>query len=137
MKRIATLFAALGLFAVTGCAWFQSHHSGKGEDTKPVATYERINFEGEKATEEERAICHAAGGEVMRAGLLGWENCIQPYSDAGAVCKDSSDCQGKCLADDMGDMDQMGTGSCQQTDSPFGCYAEMENGRVGPGLCVD
>jgi len=88
LKNLIILIAALGVLAACHTA------SAPAETVAPSAnaaaqddpTYERISFEGERATPAERARCEAAGGSVFRSGLLGWENCIQPYADAGKTC---------------------------------------------------
>ncbi len=100
-------------------------------------TQERISFESERATDAEREKCHAAGGEVHQAGLLGYENCILPYADAGQACSDSSECLGDCRLTDFSKPEDSITGTCQINDSPFGCYQTVENGRAGHMLCVD
>ncbi len=93
--------------------------------------------ESPKLSTLERATCVATGGTVERAGILGAERCTRPYRDAGMICSDSSQCQGKCIAGTAGANQASTTGTCQETDNPFGCYAEVRNGQTGPGLCVD
>ena len=85
-------------------------------------------------------ICGRAGGDYIRDGMLGWYQCVYRYADGGQVCSDSSECEGDCRATTpMGEAPPEGysTGTCQLTTSPFGCYGTVENGRVGPFLCVD
>ena len=91
-------------------------------------------------TSQEKAACVAAGGIVERAGLAGIERCTRIYSDAGKPCKGSDECEGQCRAGP--DTEAIGhkrlaTGICQATDNPFGCFANVENGTLGPMLCVD
>lgn len=108
------------------------------DDPNPAAPYERITFEGEVATPAERARCEAAGGTVQRAGMLGWENCIQTFADGGAVCSDSSDCMGECRnTSEFAEAGTAATGQCTMNDSIFGCYQTIENGTAGAALCVD
>ena len=87
------------------------------------------------------AACTAKGGEFRQEGLLGLYRCVVPYGDAGASCSDTSDCEGRCLAhDDVTDYEAApgeAVGVCEADDSPFGCFAEIENGNVAPALCVD
>jgi len=86
---------------------------------------------------EKRVECAASGGTVERAGILGAERCTKRYNDGGMICTDTSQCQGKCLAD-TGDANKSNiTGTCQKTDNPFGCYAEVNNGKSEFALCVD
>ncbi|RIJ22310.1 hypothetical protein D1224_12205 [Henriciella barbarensis] len=107
-------------------------------DGNPAAPYERITFKGEIATPAERARCEAAGGTVQRAGMLGWENCIQTFADGGKTCSDSSDCTGECRsAGEFVDAGAAATGQCTANDNIFGCYQTIENGRAGGALCVD
>jgi len=86
MRYLLTVLAALCFAACTTPA-------------EPVSQdYQRISFEGEKATAEERALCESVGGTVRRAGMLGWEHCIQDMPDAGQVCSDGSECvSSRCI----------------------------------------
>jgi hypothetical protein len=85
--------------------------------------------------------CTAMGGEVRQDGMMGLYSCITPYADAGKVCRDSSDCLGRCkTSDDVTNYDGApGTqvGKCEINDSPFGCYGVVERGTAGGMLCVD
>ncbi|MBI1406267.1 MAG: hypothetical protein GC145_09100 [Caulobacter sp.] len=83
----------------------------------------------------ERAACARSGGQVERAGMLGYEACIRTYGDAGRRCHDAADCQGQCFAADDPVPGQ--PGRCQRTSSPFGCRAAVRDGVVQPTLCVD
>ena len=104
----------------------------------PPPTPQEPEFpEPPKLSTLERATCIATGGTVEQAGILGAERCTRPYHDGGMVCSDSSQCQGKCIAGTDGANQSTTTGTCQQTDNPFGCYAEVQNGQTGPALCVD
>lgn len=138
MIRVFTLFAASLVLA--GCAYLQDVYAdGRGFESG-ADPYEKIQFAGETASASERAACEAAGGMVARDGLLGWEQCIQTFADAGQACTDNSDCLGQCRLnsfDGIEDRQVNVTGTCQVTDSPFGCYATVENGRPTPTLCVD
>ncbi|MCB2113760.1 MAG: hypothetical protein R3C42_02645 [Parvularculaceae bacterium] len=81
--------------------------------------------------------CEARGGEVRPEGMLGMYRCVTPYADAGSPCRSGGDCEGKCLADDDTPVGGETVGVCQADDSPFGCYAEIEDGKVTTALCVD
>lgn len=88
--------------------------------------------------EVDQAACAAGGGEVRQEGMLGLYRCVTPYADAGKACKGKADCEGQCRFE--GDPPTDGsevTGACQRDDSPFGCYSEVEGGKVTGGLCVD
>jgi hypothetical protein len=102
------------------------------------AAYKPVRVEGQVATAAERAACEKVGGEIMRDGMAGFERCTQTYSDAGKACSDASDCIGSCRGTGkMSDFGSTVVGECQTTDSPFGCFQEVENGKVTAALCVD
>lgn len=87
----------------------------------------------------DKEACAAKGGEVRQEGMLGTYRCTVPYADAGRICRDRSDCEGKCLLgpDSEAATGEEATGACQANDSPFGCYAELVDGKVAAALCVD
>ena len=87
----------------------------------------------------DKEACAAKGGEVRQEGMLGAWRCTTPYGDAGKACRDKADCEGKCLTSPESDAitGEEAVGVCQATDSPFGCYAEVVDGKVAAALCVD
>jgi hypothetical protein len=94
--------------------------------------------------QSERTKCLAEGGEWLPEGLAGIERCVRHSRDGGKPCSDGSECEfNRCLFGGMGLPDEADlardhvTGECARTDSPFGCFALIEKGRVGPALCVD
>ncbi len=87
--------------------------------------------------EIDKDACAAAGGDVRQEGMLGMYRCVKPFADAGKACRSKSDCEGKCLATDDAMPDAEIVGACQAEDSPFGCYAEVENGKITNAICVD
>lgn len=103
---------------------------------KPV----RFNLSSPDAepSEVEKQACAKVGGKVQRAGLRGSYHCVQTYPDAGKICSDSSECVGQCRTVSSRAMGKPGTGTCQNIDVPFGCFALVNNGMVdGAMLCVD
>jgi len=129
---------AIALLTLTAACQTEPNQPTTPDSQSASATQERISFKSEKATEAERERCNAAGGAVLQAGILGAENCIIPYADAGKTCSDSSDCLGDCrLTASRAQPEETVTGTCQINDSPFGCYQTVENGRAGFTLCVD
>tara|TARA_R100000935_G_scaffold49368_1_gene74629 strand:- start:1298 stop:1714 length:417 start_codon:yes stop_codon:yes gene_type:complete len=137
IRMIALVLAGA---ALAGCAYLQDVYADNSGYESGSVPYEKIQFSGEMATATERAECEAVGGRVARDGMRGWEQCIQSFSDAGQACTDNTDCLGQCrlsLGDDMPEAGKPVTGKCQATDSPFGCYATVEDGRATPALCVD
>jgi len=112
------------------------------ESTAPAETaYQKIDFAGEKATSDERSACEAVGGTVRRAGLRGWEHCIQDMPDAGKTCSDSSECVARCTIPIQEGREyspgEPATGACAQTDEVFGCFTRVSGGKAEPTLCVD
>ena len=81
--------------------------------------------------------CEAAGGTMRPVCMMGTVQCVVSYADAGQSCRDGDDCQGDCRADEMGPSGAQGTGSCQATSDPCGCFTTVEGGRAQAGLCVD
>ncbi len=106
-----------------------------------VSEYQKISFEGEKATAAERAACEAVGGLVRRAGMAGYEHCIQDMADSGKVCSDTSDCVARCIIPPQEGRNyqpgEKATGVCAPTDEIFGCITKVSNGMVEPTLCID
>ncbi len=117
-----------------------------GEPAADEVDLADANEGGEKTIEEMRAeslaaidreACEGAGGEVRQEGMLGMYRCVKSYADAGKTCRSKSDCEGKCLATDDAMPDEETVGACQADDSPFGCYAEVEDGKITNAICVD
>lgn len=85
--------------------------------------------------------CAAQGAFLDHRGMFGTAMCVRSFPDAGADCLDKSDCEGLCIIrDDALDTHPLGSqaiGQCQADDALFGCFAEVRDGRVQQGLCVD
>ena len=82
--------------------------------------------------------CTEAGGVWGRGGLSPEPFCNMRYPDAGAACRDESECGGRCIAAERsGGGGKKPVGRCQTFTTEFGCYALIEDGQVGPTLCVD
>lgn len=83
------------------------------------------------------AACAARGGTIRPlGGRLQKLACVVPYADAGKVCHDRSDCQGRCLATGT-DATGAATGICQRdATSSFGCHGWIENGKAQT-ICID
>lgn len=86
---------------------------------------------------QEDAACYAAGGDVRRVCRSQRYMCVMPYKDAGAICSDSSQCEGRCI----GDREETPTGGqiagrCEANNDPCGCTTEIIGG-VPRTICVD
>ncbi len=88
-------------------------------------------------SQSEIRACLISGGRIEKAGYMGAERCTRPYADGGKACTDSSQCQGQCRTDTNSANSSSIVGVCQMDDNPFGCFAEVKNGRTEPALCVD
>lgn len=138
MKKL--IFIATAMLAVA-CTSEPSSDLSES-DNAPIAVDPPIERDFGYDAAEEKA-CLADGGNYERAGLAGYFMCIRPYSDGGKICFDGRDCEGVCISDGTyqetipGKRPPLQSGKCAMNDSPFGCYAEVVNGEIGPALCVD
>ncbi len=83
--------------------------------------------------------CAARGGRIERVGRAQTEQCVIAYADAGRPCSDGSECRaGRCLGPvDAAEQSGAVAGQCQPTNSQFGCYTTIVNGRPQAAICVD
>ena len=81
--------------------------------------------------------CVAKGGSIQPVGKAQIPTCVIPYADAGKVCTDKNQCEGSCILE--GNIETTGAvaGTCQKTNSLFGCYARVVNGKSTGAICVD
>jgi hypothetical protein len=136
MRGLRTvLVAAFGALALVGCA----PQDGPQPPTPPVGGEKGQNqsYSRDMGTAD-RAACEAEGGSVQRRGMLGMEQCVHAYADAGKQCTDSSQCQGKCVGSAGAvSPDKPASGTCQADDRLYGCYAEVRQGKAVNAICVD
>lgn len=89
----------------------------------------------------EISACARSGGFLDTRGRRQTLMCVHRYADAGKACASRSDCEGKCIAapgeDGLPAAGMPVAGWCQADDRLFGCYAEVENGKVRSSICVD
>ena len=82
--------------------------------------------------------CRAEGGTIRGVGMFGAPACVKPFSDAGKICSDKSECQGLCKARESEVVGSLSTGTCQRdTHDIYGCYNKVESGKVVAGICLD
>ncbi len=140
MIRIQTILtASLCLSLISGCGHFKKKDEAQ---EAALAKYERISFANPQATAAERAKCEAADGRVSMGGILGHEECVQTMSDAGKACQDHRDClSNSCRIEGAAgasiEPGQTISGKCAITDSPFGCYGMVGEGKFQGVLCAD
>lgn len=94
-----------------------------------------------KLSRAERQKCSDNGGTVDGRGMFGTMTCVIPFSDAGKACHGDDECAGLCLIDAGDTLMPIGnptTGYCQPDNAHFGCFAQVEAGRVAtPFMCYD
>lgn len=86
------------------------------------------------------ASCAARGGVVDTVGRMQRQVCRIPYADAGKTCSNKSDCAGRCIYDrEEGGGEPTGavTGKCQKFATQFGCWSEVDGGKIKSTICVD
>ncbi len=109
------------------------------DDPAPTGQEKTIEeMRAESLASIDRTACEGAGGQVRQEGMLGMYRCVKPYADAGKPCRGKADCEGQCRFEGEAPADGADvTGVCQRDDSPFGCYSEVEDGKLTGGICVD
>ena len=90
----------------------------------------------------ELSACARQGGTLQARGRARTVMCVVPYADAGKNCSSNRDCRGRCLAERVSDGslpldEQEVPGRCQPDDKLFGCFAELEGGKVVRSMCID
>jgi len=85
-----------------------------------------------------QAACEAAGGEWKAAGLQGHEQCDVRTADAGAPCREDSDCQSVCITDDAVAFGTATVGRCFERSVSIGRCMNRVTGGVATGVvCAD
>jgi hypothetical protein len=94
-----------------------------------------------------REACAACQGRWGVHGLAEVETCICKTRDSGRACRDGSDCEGQCLADEKGFVvvdkgppaKGYYRGRCSEFDTTFGCHHMIPEGasKRGPQLAED
>ena len=135
-KRLALTFAAVfsSLCVLAGCETIQDSIQMREVEQERQARLEEIDV----------AACEEAGGSVVGVCMFGMPACVLPYSDAGKVCTDGSECEGMCVVDETNlgpnnrpEVGSAATGVCIADDNPCGCWFEISNGEIQHGLCAD
>lgn len=98
------------------------------------------------AENDESRACAEQGGDWRRVCLAQRYQCVNPHSDAGKACSDSSECEGECLVELGSACNEAGeckdpevpepgaqlTGVCQRDDDPCGSFVFVREGRAQP-----
>jgi hypothetical protein len=103
-----------------------------GQDCAP------IDREKQKADEAE---CRAAGGEWARYGvrdhLCNVYSCAERTRDGGKPCRNRADCEHLCVTDAPPRLGAEATGRCTAVKTSFGCFVQVDGGRIAGRVCVD
>lgn len=79
--------------------------------------------------------CVASLGKWNAGNWGNWGSCYHPAKDVGKPCKSSSECEKMCIYEGPAVADNENvTGICSQYRE---CRTEVQNGRLGPHICVD
>lgn len=139
--RSALMAKGLGL-VVAGLVL--SACTGQAPASSPTPRAEAITPDYRQTPSEARfKACADEGGELRQQGRIGAWTCVTLYADAGKVCRDKSDCLGRCAAvreeepNASAPSPGQETGLCAADNSRFGCRAEIIKGRSTPWLCID
>jgi len=129
MRRTALIAAAL---VAAACSIGTSAPSGghQGKQSGGLTTLPKI-------VPTTAAACAKALGDWSRQGLLGGYMCVMRFADAGKKCSSGSECIASCRTDSSESKAGKVVGRCQATTSPFGCYANVEQGKAKGAICVD
>jgi hypothetical protein len=96
-------------------------------------------------SESEEMWCKRIGGTWGRFGLMEVDRCNVMTSDVGKICKDSSDCEGACIADlteaehkklEAGES-LVKDGKCSKFELNYDCLPFVKDGKVKDIVCVD
>ena len=101
--------------------------------TPPV---EKIYSSSESVSSRQE--CERLGGSWGRVGMLGNLACDLRPTDAGKHCRDNSECQTLCVADETAEAGDLVTGRCYGSSITVGnCIATVSNGRASQTICSD
>ncbi len=137
------MMRAIGLALALLLAACTAPQAKPPEERKPVAqevapiSKPVVKYEHDARLDRDPAACKAMNGVIQPVCLMGHPQCVVEFSDGGKTCSDSSDCQGRCVADSSAQMMQPAKGTCAKTSYPCGCFSLVVNGVAQPTLCID
>ena len=138
MKRLIVIAALLA----AACQPLPAEDAGQPSPDQVVTEIETTDVPPPVRVPESAAAadCMARGGEMKPQGRMQTLQCVVSYADAGKRCTTGGDCLGDCRVEDVTTAPAAGTaavGQCQATNSRFGCYTPVEDGKAGATICVD
>ena len=138
MKRLIVIAALLA----AACQPLPAEDAGQPSPDQVVTEIETTDVPPPVRVPESAAAadCMARGGEMKPQGRMQTLQCVVSYADAGKRCTTGDDCLGDCRVEDVTTAPAAGTtavGQCQATNSRFGCYTPVEDGKAGATICVD
>ena len=94
-----------------------------------------------KAQKERQVQCDAVGGMWSRFGvydhLCGIYSCAERTRDAGRECRNRADCEHLCVTDAPPKIGTEVTGHCTAVKTSFGCFTQVDGGRIVGRACMD
>jgi hypothetical protein len=89
----------------------------------------------------EEAACRAAGGAWAKHGvrdhLCGIYTCAERTADAGKPCRNRADCEHLCATERPPRIGDGAEGRCTAVKTSFGCYTQVDGGRIVGRVCVE
>jgi hypothetical protein len=97
-----------------------------------------VDAEAQKLRE---AQCRAAGNEWARFGVLahlcGIYSCAERTRDAGKPCRNRSECEHLCVTDAPPRIGAEAPGTCTALKTSFGCFTQVDGGRIVGRVCSE
>ena len=84
-----------------------------------------------------REECDNAGGIWAGTPTAEFAACTKLATDAGATCRDHSECILSCLTANDAAPGSRATGTCEGNDAGYGCSQGVANGRASEIFCND
>jgi len=116
--------------AAAGCVT----HTAIGRDAPSAMAAPRSGADEPIISSQQQ--CEALGGTWKRVGPRQLEACDRPTSDGGKACRDSSECQSRCLAPEGADPTKPVVGTCDRSHlQPTHCVSTVSKGRITAAEC--
>lgn len=136
--------SVIALMLICGCVSIPANENEPSSTSVPGGSHD-ITSASTIPVPTDKAYCLAIGGRWGIIGMSANESCNPPTSDSGRLCRDSSECEGACIADLTADEMARLTpekpissdGACTPWRFTRGCHAWVEEGKVNGILCAD
>ncbi|UNU73211.1 hypothetical protein LU293_09070 [Moraxella nasovis] len=141
MKRLLIALLSLNLLAcgrLPNPNTTQTHPMQSSQDMKHTPP-KPTQFADKNATADDIVSCQKQGGVIKKVGMLGFDQCVITYLDAGKLCTKGDDClSGTCEPDQNSrfNPNKPINGICKADNNFFGCRSFIQDGQVQT-ICVD